>query len=222
MLSHAREKSTFLRRLEAEDIEAIIEHLNVLEFDEGEQIMVKGEAATWVGILLSGEVAALVNGEVVATMGVGKIVGEVAFFSAGNRMADVRGSRKGFIAFMMINHLEDLLRNNVQAGLKLISALGASAVYQLSHNQQAHRPLDWGVGALERPKAEKELASWQAQHFALDELSPFDNFSDAEAAELVTSMRARCAGLPRSRDWWAAAPRCAQSTCLAAKRAVSS
>ena len=96
LLTHARAKSTFLQQLEPHDIQSIIKHLTVLEFDEGETIMVKGEAATWVGILLSGELSALVDGKVVGTMDTGKIVGEVAFFSAGNRMADVRAERKGF------------------------------------------------------------------------------------------------------------------------------
>ena len=82
---------------------------------------------------------------------------------------------------MMIHHLEDLLRNDASAGLKLINALGASAVYQLSHNRQVHHSLDWSAHALEKEAATKELEAWQSSHFTLDELSPFDNFSMDDA-----------------------------------------
>ena len=50
--------------------------------------------------------------QVIGRMGPGSIVGEVAFFSAGIRMADVKGERRGFLAFMMINNLESLLADS--------------------------------------------------------------------------------------------------------------
>ena len=54
------------------------------------------------------KLAALVDGQVVGTMGVGKIVGEVAFFAGGIRMANVEGAEAGFIAFMTNNEIQNL------------------------------------------------------------------------------------------------------------------
>ena len=45
--------------------------------------MQKGELATWVGIVLSGKLGAVIDGRTVGHMGVGSVVGEVAFFVGG-------------------------------------------------------------------------------------------------------------------------------------------
>ena len=45
------------------------------EYEVRAALAAKGEPATWVGIVLSGSLAALVDGQVVGTMGTGSIVG---------------------------------------------------------------------------------------------------------------------------------------------------
>lgn len=100
LLEHAQAKSRFLKAFNQHDIHMLAQHLSILEFEEGEIIMQKGQQATWMGILLSGELEASIGDTVVGHTPPGAIVGEVAFFAGGHRRADVKGSIKGHLAFM--------------------------------------------------------------------------------------------------------------------------
>jgi len=166
LLREARDHSIFLRGFDAGDITSLANAISVVRFDRDEQVLAKDEEATFVGIVLSGVLAATVDGAVVGTMGAGKIVGELAFFAGGVRMADVRGAEPGFLAFVMTASLCKLFSDSPTTGVKLVRALGASSLYQLSHNPREHTPLPWGM----RPEAAlAEAEAWQRQHFDAEE-----------------------------------------------------
>lgn len=173
LLRDARDHSIFLRGFDAGDVASLANAISVVSFDTDEQVLVKGEEATFVGIVLSGMLAATVNGAVVGTMGAGKIVGEMAFFAGGVRMADVRGAEPGFLAFVMTQNLIKLFSDSPTTAVKLVRALGASSLYQLSHNPREHKPLPWGMAA---DAARAEARTWQQHHFDADEhgLGPSD------------------------------------------------
>ena len=139
LLRDARERSPFLKALDSGDLASLAQAVSIVGFDAGEQVMMKGQTATWVGIVLSGELAATVGDSVVGRMSAGKIVGELAFFAGGQRHADVKGSTAGFIAFIMTQHLLQLFRDSPGTGAKLVRAFGAYDTG--SHSGSAERAM---------------------------------------------------------------------------------
>ena len=71
LLLQAALRSDFLERFTDADIASLCEHLSFVGFEAEEQVMARGEVATWTAIVLSGELAAMVNGQVVGTMQAG-------------------------------------------------------------------------------------------------------------------------------------------------------
>ncbi len=67
LLLSAQSQSRFLFAFNHADIAALAQHLSILSFDAGELIMQRGQLATWVGILLSGELSAIIGDSVVGT-----------------------------------------------------------------------------------------------------------------------------------------------------------
>ena len=167
LLREAREASPFLQDMNAGDIKSLATSISIVGFDAGEKVMAKGQTATWVGIVCTGELAAMVNGQVVGRIGSGKIVGELAFFTGGKRHADVEGHSPGFIAFIMTQHLLKLFKDAPSTGSRLLRALGKSSLFQLSHNPREHTPLDWNMSGL--PAQLEHALQWQYSHFSIDE-----------------------------------------------------
>lgn len=182
LLRSAREHSPFLQNMDAGDVRSLASSISIVGFEAGEQVMVKGQTATWVGIVLSGELAALVNGNVVGRMGTGKIVGELAFFTGGKRFADVEGHDAGYIAFIMTKHLLQLFKNAPSTGSKLLRAFGKSSLYQLSRNPSEHKPLAWNLSGRDLSMA---VEGWQSTHFDADEFG----IEPEDAGALVRSIR---------------------------------
>ena len=101
-------------------------------------------------------------------MGTGKIIGEIAFFAGGVRMANVKGSQGGFIAFITTKHLKQLFVVAPSTGAKMVHALGLSSLYQLTHNPREHPALAWNMtGTVE---AEMEAQRWQTSYFGATQL----------------------------------------------------
>ena len=71
----------FLGVFDANDMSTLCEHLSFLAFDKDDIIMMRGEVATWMGIVLQGKLEASVGDKTVGVMSEGSIVGEVAFFA---------------------------------------------------------------------------------------------------------------------------------------------
>merc|ERR1740130_1580640 len=114
-------------------------------------------------------------------MTTGAIVGEVAFFAGGNRAADVTAGTSGYIAFIAPQHLLDLLKASPAAGCKLLRAFGASSLHQLTHNPQAHHPLQWNMIHTEvTPLAIR----FQREHLDADVYG----LDDLDVEELVASL----------------------------------
>ena len=107
-------------------------------------MMQKGELATWVGIVLSGKLGAVIDGRTVGHMGVGSVVGEVAFFVGGLRQADVQGAEKGFIGVMMTAQAQVQTRH-VKARAERAEEKVAGTAQRLAAERSRHRGVAAGT-----------------------------------------------------------------------------
>ena len=58
--------------------------LDIHHTEKGDTVIQQGEEATWFGVLLEGELEVLVNGNSVAIMGPGAVMGELGFLESGH------------------------------------------------------------------------------------------------------------------------------------------
>ena len=72
------------------------------------------------GIVLAGTLVATLGDKRIGQMGVGTIVGEVAFFAGGTRMADVSGAEAGYIASIMVSDLAPFFKQAPRTAYKLL------------------------------------------------------------------------------------------------------
>ena len=158
LMVEALEHAPALKVFDSEDLARLSEHLSILEFQEGETVMQKGELATWVGIVLSGKLGAVIDGRTVGHRGVGSVVGEVAFFVGGLRQADVQGAEKGFIGVMMTAHLPEMFRDAPRTASKFVRAIGHSSVGAIAHNPAKHPVEQWSLKAAD---VATEVAAWR-------------------------------------------------------------
>ena len=104
------------------------------QFSEGDLIMKKGEEASWAGVLLSGELEALLpSGAVIGRVLPGTVVGEMAMFCGGKRGCDMKAIDAGSIAVLRFSSLEHI--ESVALLHKLMLAFGREA-YLHSVNPQ--------------------------------------------------------------------------------------
>ena len=110
-----------------DDISVLANEVSVLEFEEEEQIMTEGDEASWFGIVQSGSLEALIGSDVINVMGAGAVVGEMAFFTAGRRLATVRGVMSGYIAFIALQDVCAVLEERPETGASLMRASSGTA-----------------------------------------------------------------------------------------------
>ena len=98
------------------------------------QILSKGEAATWVGVLLRGDVEARIAPGLTFGIHVGEFLGDMSLFEPNSgRGADVFASSDGIIGLFTFEGLEEFMEDNPLMGLKMIRAVGLSTVTKLLH-----------------------------------------------------------------------------------------
>ena len=64
LILQAQASSKFLSSLNPEDVRNLAEHLVILKFEANEQIIKKGELASWMGIVLAGSLASFIASQV--------------------------------------------------------------------------------------------------------------------------------------------------------------
>lgn len=113
--------------------------------------MKAGEDATWAGVLLSGEISAILpNGTVVGCVVAGSVVGEMALFRGGKRGCDMRANNSGEIALLRFGTVQ--LMESVTLMQKLMLAFGKEA-YLHSVLPQSSPSLKPFAGAANRSHA---------------------------------------------------------------------
>ena len=126
--------------LSDDDISVLANEVSILEFEEGEQIMTEGDEASWFGIVQSGSLEALIGSDVINVMGAGAVVGEMAFFTAGRRLATVRGVMSGYIAFIALQDVCAVLEERPETGASLMRIVGYSSIAQVARAPSEHPP----------------------------------------------------------------------------------
>ena len=147
LLLKARAGSRFLLTLTEDEITSLTQHLSIVKFDTDEMVLKQGQVATWVGLVLKGSLIANMDAEEPRIMSLGSIVGEMPFFTGGQRTADVQGKEPGYIAIVLMKNLLKLFSEFPCVGCKFVRALGSSTIYKLyaggCADVQSPPALDW-------------------------------------------------------------------------------
>ncbi len=187
LLLNARSHSVYLAGMDQRDLTRLAAHLSILSFSVGQRVLQKGQDASWVGIVLSGTLSALVEQQVVGTMAAGAFVGEIAFFTGGVRLADVDGASEGYIATMAHDNLTSLFASSTHTACKLVRALGRSALSQLATNPSVHKPLEWDDGAATAAHS-ASVEKWAAELLDPDEV---EGLEEGDMQTLTSSVRVK-------------------------------
>ena len=96
MLQRASSHSAYFRGFEDEELRILAANMAIFHFDVGETIMQKGESASWVGVVLDGELEARGEGGVrLGAANVGSLAGEISLFQGGVRGAMMVSTQPG-------------------------------------------------------------------------------------------------------------------------------
>lgn len=184
--------SRFFRGFDDAEIQALSSKVTHIFFDQADQLAAVGEEATWVGILLEGKIDAVVDSSVLGTLSPGAIVGEMALFRGGKRMADLIGAGGGgSMASLLFSDLPALFEAHPATAHKLLVAFGAAAAQKLvfPHPTPLQTPSATGPtsSAAVSPAAGKRRSSLEsvAQYEAAAATLVRRGLSEAEVAELL-------------------------------------
>ena len=122
-LSAVQARSTSFRGFSEQELDTLLPFLSLIEFEDGDPIIRCGEDATWTGVLLGGELeAVLPNGAVIGTVFPGTVVGEMALFRGGKRGCDMRATISGSIAVLKFSDVDTVASESPQLAHKLLLA----------------------------------------------------------------------------------------------------
>lgn len=94
------------------EMAVLCKHLAVVRFNTGHLVAKQGQPATFVALVLEGELEVLMDGKPLRKLGPGAAVGYAAFFNGGKRESDLVGAGPGYLG--VISYVE--LAQLVQAG----------------------------------------------------------------------------------------------------------
>jgi hypothetical protein len=81
MFTFVQTKSTALQTFTEEEMPQLVRLFSVLRFDEGQELVKRGEPGTWFGIILSGSVAVHLPTGGVIELPAGNIIGEMVIWT---------------------------------------------------------------------------------------------------------------------------------------------
>jgi hypothetical protein len=111
-------------------------------------MMVEGLVNRDVFIILDGRLAVYRGGRLLATLGPGEVIGEIAFFSdSGQRAASVRSRAAGQVLHLSHGFLRRLAAEHPASGVALYQALGRVLAHRLGSDAEAP-PESFEAGAL--------------------------------------------------------------------------
>ena len=181
LLDRAQSRSQIFRDFTEVELRELSENISTLSFGPGETIMQKGENATWVGILVDGDLDAVINGKVVGSLRAGDVCGEIALFQGGVRGASLLSTSPGAIAAIMVNDLEPLYRKLPDLCLKFVRMLGQAALVKFGNkNDPAPEALAWGTLSGEQLDTSLELFNRRLAA---------DGFAEEEARTITARMQ---------------------------------
>ena len=148
-----------------DDVQTLARTMDVVTFKEGEQILQRGEPASWVGIVLEGDLDVPVAPQLTFHLHRGDFLGELSVFESGTRSADIVAGTDGVIGLLTFEALEAFLAENPPLGFKMLRAMGAAVAVAVeaveARRRQARRRCRArgaaGDGGDGRPRPEARL-----------------------------------------------------------------
>ena len=131
LLLKFRDSSDVFDTFSDEDITELVDFLDIIPFTDNDPIIAQGEEASWAGFILDGGMSVKVNGNKVATMKTGSIMGELAVLEGGKRTATCEGEGNGVIGAISFEVLDTMHQDAPELAVKLFTAFGAAGVGKL-------------------------------------------------------------------------------------------
>ena len=157
------------RGFDEEDVAVLCTRLSITPFRAGEMIVAKGEAASWVGIILQGDLEVCVAVNLTFPLHRGDLIGEFAVFEHGVRSNNVLAATDGLMGVITFDDLDALSAELPALGFKLLRIFGACSLKKLYHSRARMRSSAGGTTGLARA-AQPPSAS--AMHKLLVNLLP--------------------------------------------------
>lgn len=147
LLLRARPTSALLRGFDDAELAALGAHLEIVTAKDQQRIMLRGQRALWVGVLLKGTVRVSQHGRELRTLGPGDALGETALLRDGFRAADGTADGEVILGMLMLDRFHAL---PAELALKLHAACARSAIVKqraaLARAGGSARPGAAGVG----------------------------------------------------------------------------
>eukprot|EP00462_Mataza_sp_D1_P020573 CAMPEP_0175130776 /NCGR_PEP_ID=MMETSP0087-20121206/6183_1 /TAXON_ID=136419 /ORGANISM="Unknown Unknown, Strain D1" /LENGTH=995 /DNA_ID=CAMNT_0016413009 /DNA_START=553 /DNA_END=3540 /DNA_ORIENTATION=- len=131
LLKGIREQDLHYSMFSEEELELLVQVLAVLEFQEGDVVMKKGQESTFAAIILEGDFKAVVNETLTVDLAVGSLVGEMAFFERGQRSADIVAKSSGILGVVSFSEIVNLGVISSSLQCKILRFIGKTAVDRL-------------------------------------------------------------------------------------------
>jgi transcriptional regulator with PAS, ATPase and Fis domain len=130
-------KSNVFEDFTAEEIDMLRQYLSVERFVNGQVLMKKGEAGTYLGIILSGKVDIIDENIVITTRSEGDLLGEIALIRSSTHIADVVAVSDGKIAVMQFDAITRFKLEHPKIALRLMSFLAELTMKKLGETEEA-------------------------------------------------------------------------------------
>jgi hypothetical protein len=131
LLLNFRDSSEVFDTFTDDDIADLVGFMDIVPFTDSDPIIAQGEEASWAGFILDGGMSVKVNGNKVATMKNGSILGELAVLEGGKRTATCEGEGNGVIGAISFEVLDTMHQDAPELAVKLFTAFGAAGVGKL-------------------------------------------------------------------------------------------
>ena len=186
MLQRASSHSVYFRGFEDEELRTLAANMAIFHFDAGETIMQKGESASWVGVVLDGELEARdESGVRLGAANVGALAGEISLFQGGVRGAMMVSTQPGAVAAITFDELRTLYESYPEIGMRLVRLFGQSSLMKLGDQRRVlatgSDAISWNLSAAD-PPVDRSV-------HVLTSLMKDEGFCDADVRYVCHGMR---------------------------------
>ena len=190
LFTYVQTKSAQLQAFTEAEIALLVQLFSVVQFQEGQTLVQRGEPGTWFGIILTGTMDVVLPTGAVIALPPGNIIGEmVIWVEDSRRQATMQGGSDGLVAIMLRSELPAMMDHAPELMIKLLRIMGSSSFVKQLDNVKRERAvklkpgLKWNEPG-GRPGNDKEGFDMLVE---LLELASFEK-NDAQAFASITSM----------------------------------
>jgi len=115
-------------KIKADDLKVVARHMNFMDFEPGEVIFTEGDKGVFVCFVTKGFLEVLKRNEkgkyaVIASLGRGRSLGEMALLDDFPRSATVKAKTKSTLLILTRKSFEQVLEQHPQIGIKVLKGL---------------------------------------------------------------------------------------------------